>query len=56
MSRLVLSGIAVAATDAVACPFCDGGPSGINEVKAIVFGPDFWANIGLTTGRDAGDV
>jgi hypothetical protein len=28
-----------------ACPFCDGGPSGPNEVKEAVFGPDFWPNV-----------
>lgn len=32
---------------AAACPFCDGGPSGVNDVKATIFGPDFWSNVGL---------
>lgn len=28
-----------------ACPFCDGGESGRNEVKEIIFGPDFGRNV-----------
>ena len=28
----------------LACPFCDGGPSGVNEVRAEVFSPDFWSH------------
>ena len=27
---------------ALACPFCDGGPSGENRVRAAIFGDDFW--------------
>ena len=33
------------ATAAPACPFCDGGPGGVNEVRREVFGPDFWPNL-----------
>ncbi len=28
-----------------ACPFCDGGPSGVNPVKVAIFGEDFWPNL-----------
>lgn len=28
-------------TSAVACPFCDGGATGRNEVKAAIFGEGF---------------
>lgn len=28
-----------------ACPFCDGGPSGVNEVKEAVFGASFWPHL-----------
>jgi hypothetical protein len=31
---------------ASACPFCDGGPSGTNEVKEAIFGEGFWFNLG----------
>jgi hypothetical protein len=34
----------VAAPPAAACPFCDGGPSGVNDTRAEVFGPAFWPN------------
>ena len=27
---------------AEACPWCNGGPSGINEVKAGIFNDTFW--------------
>jgi hypothetical protein len=33
----------------LACPFCDGGESGVNEVKEEVFGENFWPHI-LATG------
>lgn len=36
----------IATATAAACPFCDGGPSGVNEVKQIIFGDDFWMNLG----------
>jgi hypothetical protein len=49
--RPVLAAFAVAgvlllvlAPSAAACPFCDGGPSGPNEVRREVFGSDFWTN------------
>ena len=28
-----------------ACPFCDGGPLGVNPVKVAIFGDDFWSNL-----------
>jgi hypothetical protein len=30
---------------ASACPFCEGGPSGTNEVKEAIFGDGFWFNL-----------
>jgi hypothetical protein len=30
------------ASIAEACPWCNGGPSGINEVKAGIFNATFW--------------
>lgn len=33
------------AGSAGACPFCAGGPSGRNEVKETIFGPDFGPNL-----------
>ena len=35
----------LAGTPAAACPLCDGGPDGVNEVRREVFGPDFWPNV-----------
>jgi hypothetical protein len=29
---------------ASACPFCEGGPSGRNEVQEAIFGDGFWFN------------
>lgn len=37
------------ASELSACPFCDGGPSGINEVKAAIFGEDFAFNLLATS-------
>lgn len=42
---LSLFGALLLTAAASACPFCDGGPSGVNEVKAVVFGEDFWPNL-----------
>jgi hypothetical protein len=30
---------------ASACPFCEGGPSGRNEVNEAIFGDGFWFNV-----------
>lgn len=30
---------------AAACPFCDGGPGGVNGVQGEVFGRDFWRHL-----------
>lgn len=38
----VLGVVAFATAPAAACPFCDGGPAGVNEVRAEVLGPSFW--------------
>jgi hypothetical protein len=39
---LVASVLALAwVSEPSACPFCDGGPSGENEVQAAIFGDDF---------------
>lgn len=35
LAPLVL--VAVFAPEAMACPFCDGGPSGVNEVRDGIF-------------------
>jgi hypothetical protein len=32
---------------AAACPFCDGGPTGRNETREAIFGPDFWPNLAV---------
>jgi hypothetical protein len=37
------------ASRAIACPFCDGGPSGVNEVKEAIFGADFLWNLGMVS-------
>jgi hypothetical protein len=29
-------------SSALACPWCDGGPSGINQVKAEILNEEFW--------------
>ena len=44
---LALAGVALLALApvAAACPFCDGGPDGRNEVREAIFGPDFWPNL-----------
>lgn len=33
---------------ATACPFCDGGPSGVNEVREGVFDANFWPRVAAT--------
>lgn len=33
-------------TPATACPFCNGGPSGVNEVKEGIFNATFWPRVG----------
>jgi hypothetical protein len=39
---LPLLALLLSPSDAAACPFCDGGPAGVNEVRREVFGPGFW--------------
>jgi hypothetical protein len=29
-------------SSALACPWCDGGPSGINQVNSSIFNEGFW--------------
>lgn len=36
------------ASQASACPFCDGGPSGVNEVREGVFDHNFWPRVAAT--------
>ena len=33
---------------AAACPFCDGGPTGVNEVRSGVFDENFWPRAAAT--------
>ncbi len=44
-SALILAAWLLAAGPAAACPFCDGGPDGVNEVRAAIFGDDFWPHV-----------
>jgi hypothetical protein len=46
LAPLVL--VAGFATKASACPFCDGGPSGVNEVREGVFDHNFWPRVAAT--------
>jgi len=36
------------APTASACPFCDGGPTGVNEVREGVFDTNFWPKVAAT--------
>jgi hypothetical protein len=45
---LVLLALAAVAPRAAACPFCDGGPDGVNEVRDGVFDEDFWPRVAAT--------
>lgn len=40
--------VAVFAARALACPFCDGGPSEVNEVREGVFDHNFWPRVAAT--------
>ena len=40
--------VAVFAPKAMACPFCDGGPSGVNEVREGIFDDNFWPRVAAT--------
>ena len=40
--------VATFAPKASACPFCDGGPSGVNEVREGVFDNNFWPRVAAT--------
>lgn len=33
------------APEASACPFCDGGPTGVNEVREGIFDDNFWPRV-----------
>lgn len=46
LAPLVL--VATCAPKASACPFCDGGPSGVNEVREGVFDHNFWPRVAAT--------
>ncbi len=46
LAPLVL--VAAFAPQATACPFCDGGPSGVNEVREGVFDTNFWPRVAAT--------
>jgi hypothetical protein len=45
---LVLLALAAVAPEATACPFCDGGPDGVNEVRDGVFDENFWPRVAAT--------
>ncbi|MBY0230034.1 MAG: hypothetical protein K2W96_12190 [Gemmataceae bacterium] len=40
--RTALLALLLLAGQAAACPFCDGGPSGTNEVRERVLDDGFW--------------
>ncbi len=46
LAPLVL--VVVFASKAMACPFCDGGPSGVNEVREGIFDYNFWPKVAAT--------
>jgi hypothetical protein len=39
---VVVVGLPAAAS---ACPFCEGGPSGTNQVREAIFGGGFWFHL-----------
>lgn len=41
----ILTVLFVTAPLATACPSCDGGPTGVNEARREVFGPQFWPRL-----------
>jgi hypothetical protein len=45
---LALLALAWLAPTAAACPFCDGGPGGVNEVRDGIFDEDFWPRVAAT--------
>jgi hypothetical protein len=45
LTALVLPAVLWLAPIVSACPFCDGGPSGTNEVQAAIFGENFWYHL-----------
>lgn len=45
---LALLALALLAPRAAACPFCDGGPDGVNEVRDGVFDENFWPRVAAT--------
>ena len=45
---LALLALAAVGSRAEACPFCDGGPDGVNEVRDGVFDESFWPRVVAT--------
>jgi hypothetical protein len=45
---LALLALGTVAPRAAACPFCDGGPDGVNEVRDGVFDENFWSRVAAT--------
>lgn len=41
----VLLHMSLLGTCAQACPFCDGGPKGVNPVREAIIGPTFWSDL-----------
>jgi hypothetical protein len=42
---LALVALTTLAPKAEACPFCDGGPDGVNEVRDGIFDEHFWPRV-----------
>jgi hypothetical protein len=45
---LALLFLAIIAPRAHACPFCEGGPDGVNEVREGIFDENFWPRVAAT--------
>lgn len=48
VTAVLLVLVPVFATKAMACPFCDGGPSGVNDVREGIFDSNFWPKVAAT--------
>ena len=48
VGAVMAGAVLLLAPEARACPFCDGGELGVNEVRAAVFGDDFWLHLSCT--------
>lgn len=48
LTPLAFLALTALAPRAAACPFCDGGPDGVNEVRDGVFDEHFWPRVAAT--------